>query len=104
MTIRPFDGLPTTAETRRVVEVVNRINQGKLNVASELTLTANVASTTLTDSRISPQAFIGLMPTTANAATALATTYIGTRLNGSATITHANNAQTDRTFALLIIG
>lgn len=69
-----------------------------------VTLTANAASTTLTDARLTESSVIGLMPTTANAAAALATTYIGTRAIGSATITHANNAQADKTFAYSVTG
>ena len=69
-----------------------------------LTLTANAASTTLTDDRITASSVISLMPTTANAAAALATSYVGTRAIGSATITHANNAQADKTFAYIVTG
>ncbi len=92
---------------RRIAEVANRINRGGLNVARDaVTLTASVATTTITDARISNQSFIGLMPLTSNAAAALATTYIpaATQINGSAVVAHANNAQTDRTFRVLIIG
>lgn len=67
-------------------------------VTGTVTLTANAASTTLTDDNITASSVILLMPTTANAAGALATTYIGTVAVGSATITHANNAQADKTF------
>jgi hypothetical protein len=45
-----------------------------------------------------------LMPTTANAAGALATTYISARIDGSATIMHSSTADTDKTFVLLIVG
>lgn len=91
---------------RRITEMANRMNRGGINVTKDLTLTANAASTTLTDARISAQSFIGLQPITANAATALATTYVAaaTQIKGSAVITHANNSQTDRTFRVLIIG
>ena len=69
-----------------------------------VTLAANAATTTLTDDRISYDSPILLQPTTSNAAAALATTYISEtgRKNGSATITHANNAQTDKTFRYFI--
>jgi hypothetical protein len=69
-----------------------------------VTLTANASSTTLTDARIRYDSPIILVPTTANAAGALATTYISesSRVNGSAVITHANNAQSDKTFRVLI--
>jgi hypothetical protein len=85
-------------ETRRLI----------LQVLAErtttVTLTENATSTTLTDARIRYDSPIILVPTTSNAAGALATTYISesSRANGSAVITHANNAQTDRTFRVLI--
>ena len=102
----PELGTNDPQQMRRIVGTVNRINSGGINVTKDATLTANAATTTITDARISSQSFIGLMPITSNAAAALATTYVpaATQLNGSAVIAHANNAQTDRTFRLLIIG
>lgn len=99
-----FPGLSAEPSPREISERVNRLNQGKLNAVTTLTLTANAASTTLTDTRIGGLTFIGLMPTTANAAAALATTYVSARANGSATITHANDANVDKTFNVLLIG
>ena len=90
---------------RRIVGAVNRQNSGRMNVTLEtFTLTANAATSTLTDARISAQSFIAFMPQTANAAAALGGLFVTNRLKGSATINHANNAQTDRTFTVLIIG
>lgn len=111
MTITPYPVAPETdaneAEHRRkLAKIINSVRGGKMNAVTTLTLAASVASTTITDKRLTPQSFIGLMPQTANAATALATTYVpaSTMLNGTAVIQHANNAQTDRTFTLAIIG
>jgi hypothetical protein len=110
-----FSGVPETGadekeHRRRLAKGINGLLAGKMNAVTTVTLAAGVATTTLTDARITINSFIGLMPTTANAATALATTYISNRMSsngnvaGNATITHANNAQTDRTFTVLIIG
>lgn len=109
MTIATFPPLPELAtndpnHVRRVVENQNRQNGGKINVTAAVTLTENAATTTLTDARLSVQSFVGLMPLTANAAAALATTHVTTRLSGSCVLNHANNAQTDRSFTVLIIG
>ncbi len=118
MTIREYMHLPpppalnnfsdVTAYARRLYDGLFRARQGKLECINEVTLTANAASTVLSDIRISTQSWIGWMPLTANAATELAagTMYVleanvGT---GSITITHANNAQTDRKFRLIVIG
>lgn len=93
---------------RKVAEVVNRSLGGKLNAQVEVTLTANAASTTLTDARLTAGSFLDFDPLTANAATekAAGTIYVtsANRRNGSCVITHANNAQADRAFKVLIVG
>lgn len=86
---------------RQMAVVINTNADG---FTGSITLTANAASTTLTDDRITASSVISLMPTTANAAAAIATTYIGTTAIGSATITHANDAQVDKTFKYSIAG
>jgi hypothetical protein len=45
-----------------------------------------------------------LTPTTANAASAIAATYISTITNGSFIITHASSASVDRTFRYALLG
>ena len=102
MTVRGYDGLPRNADLPRVVDASNRHNNGKLNCVAELTLTANTTTTTLTDARISPQSHINLAPLSANAAAEH--WWVSAQDNGTATITHANAATTDRTFNVLIIG
>lgn len=92
------------ADARVVIERINRILQGKLNAVTTVTLTAGATSTTLTDSRISAESFIGLTPTTANAATATAVLRVSAKTSGSATLTHNSTADTDRTYDVLIIG
>lgn len=91
---------------RSLSSILARALQGGINVTNEITLTAGAGSTTLTDARISPQSFIEFAPQTSNAAVekAAGSLYVSQRVNGSATIVHANNAQTDRTFTVLIIG
>jgi len=89
---------------RELAVVVNNLLAGKMNVVGSLTITANAASTTLTDSRIGTSSVVLLMPTSANGAAALASTYFSGFGNGSCTVNHANNAQTDRTFNYAVIG
>lgn len=85
-----------------------RLRQGKIECIAELTLTANAASTVFSDLRLSNQSVVTFDPKTANAATELhgGTMYVLTtnRGNSSWTITHSNNAQTDREFQVSIIG
>jgi hypothetical protein len=89
-------------------QVVNRINRGKINATGSVTLTPNATSTVITDARLSIDSFVEFDPMTANAAAekAAGSLYAATagRGNGEWTVTHTNNAQTDRTFKYLIIG
>ncbi len=95
---------PQGTDPRRVATVVNLAMRGKINATASLTLTPNAGSTALTDERIGAHSALLLMPATANAAAATASTYVSARQPGSATFSHANNGQTDRTFAVAIIG
>lgn len=78
--------------------------QGRSNAIGEVTLTANAASTVVTSMTCGADSEVFLTPKTANAAAALATTYIATVAAGSFTITHANNSQTDKTFGYVCLG
>ena len=89
---------------REMAGVINNLLKGKMNVSGTLTVTANAATTTLTDNRIGPASVVLLMPTTANAAAALANVYFTAFTKGSCTVNHANNAQTDRAFKYAVIG
>jgi len=84
--------------------IVNNTVAGKLNVLGEVTLEANAAATMLSDPLITQGSFIGLMPMTANAAAALSGLFFAPSATGSVAISHANNAQTDRTFRYAILG
>jgi hypothetical protein len=102
-----FPALPVGGgEARQVAAVVNRLAQGKLNCTGSLTLAASAASTTIDDPRATAGSVILLMPTTANAAAELGngTLHVSARAKGSFTLTHANNAQPDRSFDYAMIG
>lgn len=94
---------------RGVANVVNGIMLGKTNNTGELTLTANVGSTTITvaSGKVSLGTKVFLSPTTANAATEYGAgtwRYSVDPDNNQFTITHVNNAQTDRTFGYILVG
>jgi len=76
-------------------------NQGRLNNVGTVTLLSGTVSTVVSDMRVGINSFIGLMPTTANAAAE--SPYINTTKQ-SFTITHANAATGDRTFRYCILG
>jgi hypothetical protein len=97
--------LPNEKEHRRqIAQSLNQQLTGKLNAVLQVTLTPSSTTTTVTDARIGANTFIGFSPLTANAAAAISGLYVSAQVNGSATLTHANNAQSDRTFNALLIG
>lgn len=89
---------------RQLAQSIGDTIQGKLNAVTNVTLAANVTTTTLTDARIGANTFIGFSPLTAHAASAAASLYVSAQQKGSATLTHASSANTDQTFAVLLIG
>lgn len=102
-----FPGLPVAGgDARQVAAVLNRVAQGKLNCTGSVTLAAGAASTTVNDPRATAASVILPMPVTANAATEIGngTLFVSARSKGSFVLTHANNAQVDRTFGYVLIG
>ena len=89
---------------RQLATLLNNTIKGKLNAVTSVTLAASSTTTTITDARIGPNTFIGLEPTTANAASARASLYVSARTKGSATLAHASSANVDQTFMVLLIG
>lgn len=89
---------------RNMALAINELIDGKSNATGSITLNANATSTVVTDRRVGIDSIIPLMPTTANAAAAVATTYISSRGKQTFTVTHANNAQTDKIFKYIAIG
>lgn len=99
-----YKGLPRSAPTEAIVDAINQLMLGRLNARTDVTLSTGT-TTTLTDSRIGPGSYIGMMPQTASAMKALTTGfYINSRTKGSASITHTSFTNTDQTFTALIIG
>lgn len=101
-----FGGLPSNVAYDVLVANFNRLLIGRLNAFKDVTLTANSATTTVKDPRIGANTALLFMPQTANAAAGLSALYVpaATLSKGQAVIQHANNAQTDRTYRILIIG
>jgi hypothetical protein len=86
-----------------VSRVVNEVRDGKTNNVTEITLTANSATTTLTHPLINPFSALILTPLTANAQ-AIALPYPSNQTDESATLNHANDANADKTFKVVIVG
>ncbi len=77
---------------------------GKINSGTTLTLTANADTTVLTDPRLFVNSVLVFMPQTAHAAAALTGIYVASQAKGTATISHPNDANIDKTFSIAILG
>ena len=69
-----------------------------------VTLDASSATTTLNDRRIGPSSVIVFMPKTANAAAEMDGMYVSSRGKQTATLTHANDANADKSFGYAVLG
>lgn len=98
--------IPVNIHLWNLTDRANDIIDGRINAIGEVTLTANATSTTVTDNKFDSSMVVLLQPKTANAAAAIGTTYItdANKTKGQFVITHANNAQVDRTFAYVRLG
>jgi len=105
MTARRVPIVNTNPELHRreLAQAINRVISGQMDNYGAVTLTVSATTTVVTDARMSVDGNVLLMPTTANAAGAITTTYVSARDNGSFTLTHASAASTDRTFGYVII-
>ena len=96
---------PIAEEHRRQIAIVlNNSLDGKLNSTGSITLTASSATSTLNDRRLGATSVLSFMPTTSNASAGMTSLYVSAQGKQTATLTHANNAQTDRTYKYIIIG
>lgn len=95
---------------RRIAKTANGIMAGRTNNTDDVTLSPSSATTvvSLSAGRLAESSVIVFDALTSNAAIELASgnMYVSVRnVNGSSfTITHTNNAQTDRNFRYAIIG
>ena len=100
--------LPAITETdqKKINLSIQQLGAGRSNAVGTVTLTASVATTTVTDNNVAAGSVPILVPTTANAAAEIGngTMYISAVANKSFTITHANSATTGRTFLYAIVG
>jgi hypothetical protein len=100
---------PAGASLRDVIFAVRQLIMGRSNSVGDVTLTANTTTTTIALETTNENAKVFLFPQTANAATELGNGTIRASISRIAgvptvTITHANNAQVDRTFSYDIRG
>lgn len=103
--LAPTGFVPDEQQHRRLIaQWMREAHQGHLGNVGTVTLGTSTAATSVVDFRVGVNSFIGLMPTTANAASAIAATYVSSRSAEGFTISHANNATNDRTFVYCVLG
>ena len=88
----------------KINRAIQQLEQGRLNVGATCTLRTGNTTTTVTAPNCGAKSQVQLTPKTANAAAALATTYVSAVANGSFTLTHVSNGQTDRIFGFACLG
>lgn len=98
---------PGGGTPRDVATAVNNALKGKLNSTGTVTLTANAATTTVTNGLVSATSIILLMPQTADAVSLDGYAYVkpaDITAGTSFKITHDNNAMVDRVYGYAIFG
>jgi len=83
---------------------LEQILNGRTRNQGAVTLTANAATTVINNPLFESHQAVVLSPLTANAAAAIATTYVSARTAGQFTLAHANNAQVDKSFEYIFVG
>lgn len=102
--IRPVDDVSEPGFLRRLFDTLELLFNGRTRNQGSVTLAANVTTTTVSHPLFESHQTVVLSPLTANAAAALATTYVSARAKGQFTLTHANAATTDREFEFIFAG
>lgn len=102
LTLSPSERNPVT-----IVQAIRQLMDGRNNATGTVTLAVAPATTTVVPApNCAPGCHVSIFQQTANAAAALATTYIRPVdvVQQQFTITHAASAQADRTFSWVCLG
>jgi len=94
----------TEKDPAKFAIAIQQLYAGRSNATGSVTLAAGAASTVVSPPNCAPQSAVFLFPKTASGSAALATTFISAVGKQSFTISHANNAQTDRSFFYVCLG
>lgn len=95
---------PEERDLARINQAIRELIEGRMNGVGTVTLTPGATSTVVNFVNCSKDSHVFLSPLSANAAAALATTYINQIAQGSFTINHANTPTVNRIFSFLCIG
>jgi len=97
---------PRERNIQEIVDTVREVAVGRQDSIGDVTLRAGQTTTVVPFQNCSKDCRVFLFPQTANAAGAVATTYIlrADIIQRQFTITHASAGSTDRTFSFVAIG
>lgn len=97
---------PTETSQVKVNAAINQLVQGRSNAVGTVTLTASATTTTVNAQNCGAGSVVFLSPQTAHAAAEVGngTIFVSAVANGSFTLTHASNTQTDRVFGFVCLG
>src|SRR3974390_1778656 len=97
---------PEEKSQRKINTAINQLAQGRSNAVGRVTLVANAGTTTVAAENCGAGRVVLLSPLTAHAAAELGngTIFVSAVSAGAFTLTHANNAQTDRVFGYVCLG
>lgn len=96
---------PGERNLQRIVDAIRQLVEGRHNAGGTVTLTPGATTTIVSHPNCSKDSYVGLgAAQTANAAAALATTYVSSVDQGGFTITHANAGSVDRRFFYMVTG
>ena len=94
---------PAERDLFRIVAAVRQLMEGRSNAVGTFTLATAATATTVSAPTCAATSIVLLMPKTANAAAALATTFV-TPAKAAFVVTHLSAATTDRTFGFVALG
>lgn len=91
---------------RQLAQAAEAAMAGRTNNVLDVTVDANQAATTVTDSRIGVNTVAIAVPTTVNAQAAAIWPYrdVSSPVNGSMSLIHTNNADADKTYKIILVG
>lgn len=104
--LNPDEDTNTVSFTRRLFDAIEDLLNGRSRNHGSVTLEANAASTVVDNPLFESHQTVVFSPLTANAAAEVGAggMYVSARTSGQFTITHANNAGTDRDFEYTFTG
>lgn len=98
--------VPSEKSIWNIVQTIIQLVNGRHNATGSVTLAINTTTTVVVHPNCGEGSIPTLTPATAHAAAEIGngTCYVSAVVQGQFTITHANNAQADRTFYYSVAG